>query len=463
MKGSIAAAGSLAVAGMAFSSITEGSATQELATLIDIRKCIGCEACIDGCHEANEFKFPQPIKPFPTMYPSRVKVADWSDKKGVSDRLTPYNWLYIQSATVTINGQEQTYTFPRRCMHCQNPPCADLCPWGAARKLRNGITRIHSDICLGGSKCKSVCPWHIPERQTGVGLYLHILPSFVGNGVMYKCDRCYDKIREGKTPGCIEICPEKVQKIGPRDEIVKEAHEIARDIGGYIYGEKENGGTNTLYVSPVPFDELNKVIEKGPGRPHFDEVPNLMEHADNLGKAMIIGPFAGAASFILRFYKYTKDFTTRYTEDTEKSHKKIVHALYIITFILMALTGFGQMPIFKRYYLADIPGFAWTARYYVTHYMHYLGALFLFGLFTYIILDYFLIEKNKFTLTHSSYIKIFFLIGIVITGIFRVLKNMPTILFSPGFTFFIDIAHFGCMVFYAVTALFSRVWLRSRQ
>jgi Fe-S-cluster-containing dehydrogenase component len=131
-------------------------------------------------------------------------VSDWSGRRHVTDRLTPYNWLFIQEATVIINGQEETLTVPRRCMHCQNPPCADLCPWGAARKLKNGITRIDADICLGGSKCRDVCPWEIPQRQTGVGLYLDLLPSLAGNGVMYKCDRCYDRIDdEGKLPACI--------------------------------------------------------------------------------------------------------------------------------------------------------------------------------------------------------------------------------------------------------------------
>ncbi|MCF8119533.1 MAG: 4Fe-4S dicluster domain-containing protein, partial [Deltaproteobacteria bacterium] len=217
--------------------------------------------------------------------------------------------LFIQEAVVTVKGEKKILTFPRRCMHCQNPPCADLCPWGAARKLKNGITRIDADLCLGGSKCNKVCPWHIPQRQTGVGLYLDILPSFAGNGVMYKCDRCYDRIEQGKLPACIEVCPENVQKIGPRHEIVKEAHAIAKEINGYIYGETENGGTNTLYVSPVPFEELNRAIEKGPGKPHLRPVKDAMAHADNLAKAMVVAPIAGVAAAVGKFYNTSKKVT----------------------------------------------------------------------------------------------------------------------------------------------------------
>lgn len=280
----------------------------EMATLIDIRRCIGCEACVDACREANQDKFPEPKKPFPKMVPGRVKAADWSEpsKRAVRDRLTPYNWLFIQEAEVTHNGKDFALTFPRRCMHCQNPPCADLCPWGAARKLKNGITVIDSDICLGGRKCQVVCPWDIPQRQTGVGLYLDLLPSLAGNGVMYKCDRCYQRIENGGRPACIEACPENVQTIGPRDEIIKTAHRTAAAENLYIYGERENGGTNTLYLSPVPFETLNRAFESGPGQPHLATVTDQMAHADNLAKAMLIAPFAGAAAAFSRIYKTRK-------------------------------------------------------------------------------------------------------------------------------------------------------------
>lgn len=305
IKSGLAAAGAAAASSFPLPGNARASQRGELATLIDIRKCVGCEACVDACREANHLKHPRPQRPFPKMYPSSVKVSDWSDKKDVTDRLTPYNWVFIQKAEVEINGNKETLTFPRRCMHCQNPPCADLCPWGAARKLENGISVIHPDICLGGSKCKDVCPWSIPQRQTGVGLYLKILPSLAGNGVMYKCDRCHERVAKGELPACIEACPEKVQKIGPREEILEEARKIAREIGGFIYGADENGGTNTIYVSPVSFDALNRAIEKGDGKPHFNKVADSMAHADNLAKAMIIAPFAGIAAAALKMISLT--------------------------------------------------------------------------------------------------------------------------------------------------------------
>jgi Fe-S-cluster-containing dehydrogenase component len=302
LKGGLAAAvGAVATAVPGAQALAAADDRGYVATLIDIRKCIGCEACVQACREASTSKFPEPQKPFPKMYPSRVKVSDWSEKRDVDDRLTPYNWLFIQHATVRINGEDIDLTLPRRCMHCVNPPCVKLCPWGSAKQLENGISRIDPDICLGGSKCKNVCPWDVPQRQTGVGLYLDLLPSLAGNGVMYKCDRCYDRIARGELPACIEACPEEVQTIGPRQDIIAKAHVIAKEIGGYVYGENENGGTNTIYVSPVPFEELNQATTTGDGRPHLKPVHDAMADANHLAAAMVIAPVAGLATAAARF------------------------------------------------------------------------------------------------------------------------------------------------------------------
>jgi len=307
LKGTLAAAAATAAAGVPLPQAVQASSGKELATMLDLSKCIGCETCVEACREVNQkYQPPDPIQPIPQMFPSRVPVEDWSGKKEVINRLTPYNWLFVQTAKVKVNGEETEIYIPRRCMHCQNPPCADLCPWGAARKLENGLTTIDPDLCLGGAKCRQVCPWKIPQRQSGVGLYLKIAPAYGGNGVMYKCHRCYERLEKGEIPACIEVCPENVQTIGPQDQIVAQAHARAEEINGYIYGEHENGGTNTIYVSPVPFEELNRAVAKGPGRPHLGPVADSMARAENLTAALLLAPVAGAAAAFGRARKILK-------------------------------------------------------------------------------------------------------------------------------------------------------------
>ena len=143
---------------------------------------------------------------------------------------------------------------------------------------------------------------------------------------------------------------------------------------------------------------------------------------------------------------------------------KAITRVFILAMALTAFTGFGQMPIFKRYYISDIPGMAWSADFYATHFLHYLGATVLLGLFAYFILDYILSGKKHFRLTPSAYLRIIFMAGIVATGILRVLKNLPDVLFSPAFTVFIDISHLGFAMAYLFTALvlllMKRGWVR---
>ena len=135
---------------------------------------------------------------------------------------------------------------------------------------------------------------------------------------------------------------------------------------------------------------------------------------------------------------------------------KVLSRLYIATFIVMAFSGFGQMPIFKRYYISDIPGMGWSADFYLTHYIHYVGAIFFLGFLSYVLLDYVLSGRKGYRLTYSAYVRIAVLGGIVITGVFRVLKNLPDVVFSPGFTLLIDISHLGFMMLYLLLALVFR-------
>ena len=133
--------------------------------------------------------------------------------------------------------------------------------------------------------------------------------------------------------------------------------------------------------------------------------------------------------------------------------RKAAGRLYVFAFIVMAFTGFGQMPLYNRYFVSDLPGMGWTSDYALTHFIHYLGAIFLLAFFAYKILDYFLSERKEYRLTAAAYARIALLSGIVVTGILRVIKNLPDVSFSPGFTLFFDVAHLGFMMAYLACAL----------
>ncbi|CCO06938.1 formate dehydrogenase subunit gamma [Desulforamulus hydrothermalis] len=51
-----------------------------------------------------------------------------------------------------------------------------------------------------------------------------------------------------------------------------------------------------------------------------------------------------------------------------------VHWTVALSTFLLIVTGFGQMPMYKRYKIADLPGLGWTADYSITLVIHYLAA-----------------------------------------------------------------------------------------
>ena len=294
-------AGVAALSGMALPAKAKAGGEKQLATLIDLSLCDGCAdreapACVTSCKSINKNTVPEIAEPIPVPWPRKI-VEDWSKKQHVSNRLTPYNFIYIQKVDLDVDGAQKRLYIPRRCMHCDNPACATICPFSANHKQENGAVVIDQNLCFGGAKCKTVCPWEIPQRQSGVGIYLHVLPTLMGNGVMYKCDLCHDRLKAGKLPGCIEACPRQALLIGPRKDIHALAENRAKRMNGFIYGKRENGGTATLYVSPVSFDLINKKIEKKPGQPGMP--PNAkrrMADTDGLGKVVLASPAVGLAA-----------------------------------------------------------------------------------------------------------------------------------------------------------------------
>ncbi|SHE40771.1 Tat (twin-arginine translocation) pathway signal sequence [Desulforamulus putei DSM 12395] len=305
---------------------TAGASTKSLTgpvgTLIDLTKCNGCAGekvakCVSSCRQTNKDKYPSPVpsEQIPYYWPNKKK-EDWQDKKEVTTRLTPYNWIFVQKVKVEHEGKQVEVAIPRRCMHCDNPPCANLCPFGAQAKTAEGVTLINKDLCLGGAKCRDVCPWGIPARQAGVGLYMKIAPEYLGAGVMYKCDLCYDRIKTGGQPACVEACPNGAISFGSKAEMKKLAQQRAKEIGGFIYGDKENGGTSTFYVSQVPFEKIheklkeNKSKQPNPTAPGYPLMPvkvgNFLDTANGMVLSMLVAPVAGAALAGFTAYKKMK-------------------------------------------------------------------------------------------------------------------------------------------------------------
>ena len=143
-----------------------------------------------------------------------------------------------------------------------------------------------------------------------------------------------------------------------------------------------------------------------------------------------------------------------------------IRYVYLITVFFLILTGFGQMPIFKRYYIADIPGFGWLGQFYVTHYIHYLAAILILVLVAYTLIDYLILQKKHLRVTPSGYVRGTILAGILISGILLVVRNLEGSRFEAEFIIFLDVAHLGLVLAFLMVATYclfrKRRWVTQR-
>jgi Fe-S-cluster-containing dehydrogenase component len=106
--------------------------------VIDIRKCVGCQACTIGCVAEN--KLPPGVVYRPV----------------VTQEFGEYPNVRIEF-------------LPRPCMHCENPSCVPVCPVRATWKRPDGIVAIDYDKCIGCRSCLNACPYG--SRTSDFGRY----------------------------------------------------------------------------------------------------------------------------------------------------------------------------------------------------------------------------------------------------------------------------------------------------
>jgi hypothetical protein len=134
-----------------------------------------------------------------------------------------------------------------------------------------------------------------------------------------------------------------------------------------------------------------------------------------------------------------------------------VKILYTLTLVFMALTGFGQMPIYNRYYMSDIPGLGWLADFYITRNIHYIGAVILLALVFYVASDFILSGRRQARLTANGRVRAVLLSAIVISGALIVIKNFPYVHFSDGFIIGLDLFHLAGVMAFLMTNLVCRI------
>ena len=225
----------------------EGSAAQgdRFAVLTDLTKCVGCRSCERACVHVNNLPLPA-VGSFAD--PSVYQKKRWPDARAYTVVNAYENRKWVKPVYRKI-----------QCHHCIEPACVSACLVGALKKTPEGAVIYKEELCIGCRYCMTACPFNIPAFD----YHSATRPA------IQKCNMCYRRISRGMVPACVEACPVQANIFGKRSRLMKLARErIATDkrYVDHIYGEREAGGTDWLYLSGVPFEAagFDMNVEKRP-------------------------------------------------------------------------------------------------------------------------------------------------------------------------------------------------------
>ncbi len=236
--------------------------------LYDSTLCIGCKACVAACKAANGA--PPVVPPTLTDWNSGI----WDSAEDLDGRTLNVIKVYVNGTREVKDREIDGFAFVKRhCLHCIDPSCVSVCPVSAMLKDPvTGIVSYDQDACMGCRYCSYACPFGVPQFDLSVSY-----------GRINKCEMCSHLQAKGEIPACCDVCPTGASLFGKLTDLQDEAdarlevsagaayafprgrlgdetrpkHTAA--IASYqnkVYGKKDGGGTQLLYLSAVPFEKL---------------------------------------------------------------------------------------------------------------------------------------------------------------------------------------------------------------
>lgn len=209
------------------------------SNLYDATKCTACRGCMVACKNWNQL--PAVIEPFEGNL----------DTHGDTNAHT---YTIIKFMEDTNDYGDPVWRFLKRnCMHCADPVCMKVCPRQAISQTEWGAVIKDYDRCVGCQYCANACPFGIPKLDDK-------------RDKVTKCTMCAERVEVGLAngatedafkvfkPACAKTCPTGALVFGRRDELLAQARQRVAYLkaNGYpnacVYGEKELGGLNNLYI-----------------------------------------------------------------------------------------------------------------------------------------------------------------------------------------------------------------------
>ena len=237
-------------------------AGEKWGMVIDIDKCVGCQACVVACQSENNI----PINT-EELYNQRRAVQ----------------WIRIERYWEGEFPNVKARFIPVLCQHCSDAPCEPVCPVFATYHNAEGLNVQVYNRCIGTRFCANNCPYHVrffnfwePSWPESLKNQLNPDVTIRSRGIMEKCTFCIQRIRrstrdaklEGRdledgarelNPACVNACPTDTLVFGdlndPDSRVAMMTEKETGDHGrGYHLLEELGTEPNVLYLKKVDKD-----------------------------------------------------------------------------------------------------------------------------------------------------------------------------------------------------------------
>jgi len=171
---------------------------------VDEKLCVTCNACVIACKSENG------------VPEGAARCWTSQEERGVFPLLS-------------------VETRSERCNHCENAPCVSACPTRASYYAEGGIVIVDPDKCVGCKACTIACPYEVR--------YMH------PDGYIDKCTFCIHRVRVGKDPACVTICPTGALTFGDLDDPSSPVHRQLQSRSYKVLKEEEDTRPKLFFLT----------------------------------------------------------------------------------------------------------------------------------------------------------------------------------------------------------------------